>query len=264
MSTSSSSSAVVPKSRGYRFTAEPRASARAVSRLVVTVVRGNDAAPRSRWLPVTLIVCTVSGLGGCGRSQGELLFMLGLGQGRMAEAKFRLTEAPIMILIDDSSNRLTSPLTTTQLFDQLAQELLEHQAARKIIPQSTLRHLREATPNFEKRGCREIGELGGADQVLWIQVQDFLAAEQIEDIMTAAYFTVTVKVVNVLEEKRRTRVRLWPESTRGHVVTASLDGSRAAAEKTRDALARTLAHRLAAKIAKLFYDHRLGEFEREE
>lgn len=241
MSTSSSSKAVLPKSSG-----------------------GKDAALRFRWLPVALIVCTVSALGGCGRSQGELLFILGLGQGRMVEAKFRLTEAPIMILIDDSSQRLTSPLTTTQLFDQLAQELREHEAARKIIPQSTLRHLRESTPNFTKRGCREIGELGGAEQVLWIQVQDFLATEQIEDIKTAAYFTVTVKVINVLEKKRRTRVRLWPKSTRGHVVTASLDGSRAAAQKTGDAIARTLAHRLAAKIATLFYDHRLGEFEREE
>ena len=52
-------------------------------------------------------------------------------------------------------------------------------------------------------------------------------------------------------------------SPRGHLVTVGLSGSEVVEAKTKDAIARKMARELAASIAKLFYDYRLGEFERE-
>ena len=83
-----------------------------------------------------------------------------------------------------------------------------------------------------------------------------------EDALLAAFFSVRVKVINVLEQDR-SRVRLWPALPRGHLITVSLTGSEVAIAKTRDAICRKLAGNLAVRIAKLFYDHRLGDFERE-
>ena len=119
-------------------------------------------------------------------------------------------------------------------------------------------------PDFDKRGCREIGELAGAEQVLWIEVRDFLAEEQIFDASNAAYIVVTVKVINVLESQRRSRVRLWPTSPDGFLVTAKMNGSEVVTIGNKDAIGQELTTRLAGHIAMLFYDHRASEFERKE
>jgi hypothetical protein len=203
-------------------------------------------------------------LAGCTYSGGELLYFLGFGKGQKVEAKFRLTQEPILILVDDVSERVDWPPTMRYLVDNLAQELLRNKAATKIVPPETLAHLRQSTPDFEKRGCREVGEMAGAQQVLWIEVQDFLATLQVEDVITAAYFSATVKVINVAETESRSRVRLWPDSPQGRLVTATLPGDKAGLAKSQDEIARALAEQLAFKIARLFYDHRLGDFEREE
>ncbi len=209
-----------------------------------------------------LVVCL--GLSGCTYSGGELLYAMGLARGELIEAKFRLTEGTILILVDDPSQSVDWPPVARHLFNDIAQELLKNDAAKKIVPHQTIEHLRQSVPNFEKRGCRELGELAGAEEVLWIEVQDFLASEQIYDVTAAAFFNVNVKVISALEKTSRSRVRLWPTSPQGHLVTTSLSGSEAAMAKSRDGIAKELANRLAEKIAKLFYDHRLDDFEREE
>ncbi len=203
-------------------------------------------------------------LGGCTYSGGELLYFLGFGQGQKVEAGFQLAPGPILILIDDSSQRVDRPRAIRYLFDELAQELLKHEATGKIIPLQTVDHLRQSDPKFDKRGCREVGELVGAELVLWIVFQDFLAEVQIEYAGIAAYFTVTVKVINVLEKQHRSHVRLWPMSPQGHLVTVSLTGSEATIAKSKKAISKELAGRLAVDIAKLFYEYRLDAFEREQ
>ncbi|MBU0719561.1 MAG: hypothetical protein KJ749_15060 [Planctomycetes bacterium] len=201
---------------------------------------------------------------GCGYSQGQFLYLLGAGRSRTAEAKFRLTDQPILILVDDADNCCDSPEAKSALIDELSQQLLKNKAAARIIPRQTLEGLRQAEPGFEARGCREVGELAGAEQVIWIEVRDFLAQEQIYDVDHAAQFSVTVKVINVLEKDRRSRVRLWPTSPRGHQISVSLSGSEVMMAKTRQTIARELASRLAVDVAKLFYDHVLDDFERDE
>ena len=122
--------------------------------------------------------------------------------------------------------------------------------------------MRQSLPDFDSRGAREIGETAHAEQVVWIQVDDFLAEPQIQEAVVAAYFNVTVKVLNALEKERRARVRLWPTNPRGELVSVTLTGSEVAIAKTKDGIAKKLAEKLAVAAAKLFYDHRLGDFER--
>lgn len=211
-----------------------------------------------------LALAAVVSVPGCTYSGGQLLYILGFGSSRKAPARFELTREPVMILLDDPSQRVDWPPMYSHLFDELSQQLLRHEAAARIIPQETVERLRQSVPDFEKRGCREIGEMAKATQVLWLEVREFLATEDFVDASAAAYCSVAVRVIDAKQTSDRTRVRLFPESPAGHIATVKLDGAEVTMAKTRDGIAKKLAERLADKIAKLFYEHELGDFEREE
>lgn len=235
--------------RSVRRSATPRTPS---PRTLCPVIRLREA----------LACCLFLILPSCGMSQGAALYLLGFGTGKIIEAQFRLAQGPLLILIDDSSQRVDWPPTKRYLFDELAQELLRNQAASKIIPAETLAHLRQIHPDFDKRGCRELGKLAGAEQVLWIEIQSFRAEQRIEEALVAAYFTVTVKVIDA-SGADRSRVRLWPTAPLGQGMTATMTGSEVSIAKTKDGIARKLAGQLAVQTAKLFYNFRLGDFERE-
>ncbi len=175
------------------------------------------------------------------------------------KAQFKLCEGPILVFVDDVNERVDWPAARRFLWDDTAQELLRTKSASKVIPMATEDSLRQTVEDFGKLSAREIGEMAGADQVVWIEVQDFLADEQITEATNAAYFVVTVKVINAKEKESRTRVRLWPTSPDGLTLTADLTGGAVLKEKTRDGISRALTAKLAVEIARLFHDHRLDE-----
>jgi len=182
--------------------------------------------------------------------------------GQKVDAKFRLTAGPVMVFVDDVHERVDWPPARRYLWDDLSQELLRTQSATRVVPIETEESLRQTLPDFVKRSCREIGELAGAEQVVWIEVQDFLAEEDITNAANAAYFAVTVKVLNPMEKTDRRRVRLWPDSPEGHLLSAHMTGAAVVGAKTKDAIAKELTAKLAVNIARLFHDHELEDFEK--
>ncbi len=182
--------------------------------------------------------------------------------GEKVEAKFRLTAGPVMVFVDDVHERMDWPPARRYLWEDVSQELLRTQSAMKIVPLESEETLRQTLPDFTKRGCREIGELAGAEQVVWIEVQEFLAEEDITDSTNAAYFGVTVKVLNATEKTDRRRVRVWPDSLQGQLINARMTAAAVASTKTRDAICRELSAKLAVSIARLFHDHQLEDFEK--
>lgn len=195
---------------------------------------------------------------------GALLYMLGVGQGRKIEAQFKLSDGPILIFVDDVHERVDWPPASKHLFNELSQELLRNKATKKVIPDETLDQLKQTLPDFPKRSCREIGERAGAAQVLWIEAQDYLGETEVFEASRAAYFSVTVKVIDPAPTTDRDRVRQWPASLDGHPIAVSITGARVAEAKSRDAVAKVLAEKLAVEIAKLFYEHRADDFEKKQ
>lgn len=213
---------------------------------------------------MTLGLLVGAGLsGGCGYSQGVLFYMLGFGRRAMVQPKFELGDGPILILVDDPAGRVDWLPAIRYFTDELAQELIKSGATQKVIPRETLDRVRRRHMEYDKLTCREIGELAKARQVLWLEVKEFFADEIFLEPKNAAYFAVSVKVIDPAEKKDRRRVRLWPKSPRGYFVTLSLDGITVARAKTKDAIARELAKALAVEIARLFCEYRPGDFERE-
>lgn len=218
--------------------------------------------PRTLLRLALLLTLTIA-CGGCGVTQGKLLYFMGFGQGKKIEAKFKLTDGPILILVDDADGIVDWPVALRLLQDDLAQELLRTKSAQKIVPVQTVQALRQTTPDFDKRGIREVGRMVDAEQVIWLGVDEFFVTEDPHEVHDAAYFVVSVKVINAREDDDRLRVRLWPDEPEGYRVLAQVSAGEAAQAKTKDKISKLLTDRLAVNIAKLFHEYRLGDFERE-
>jgi hypothetical protein len=208
------------------------------------------------------VLCLPVLASGCTYGGGELLYNLGIGKSGKVAAQFKLTDGRLMVFIDDVHERVDWPQARVYLFGELTQALLRNNAAKKIIPLETIDALRTSTPDFNKLSARQLGELVEADQVLWVETTEFFAEETFIDAGDAAYWTATVKVLNPLEKTARTQVRLWPTSPAGHLVRVRMTGAHVSEKKTTDKISKELAKLMGEKIAKLFYEHRLDDFER--
>lgn len=176
-------------------------------------------------------------------------------RGEKIKGEFKLSEGPILVFIDDKNERIDWPAARRFLWDDVSQELIRTKSALKIIPLETEDAIRQTTPNFGELSCRKVGELAGADQVIWIEVQDFRVPEQITEATNAAYFHVTVKVIDP-KQTERSKIRLWPTTPEGQRVSASMTGGAVLEQKTKDAKSRILTAKLAVEIARLFHDHK--------
>jgi len=179
------------------------------------------------------------------------------GNSKKVAAQYKLSQGPILVFIDDKNERIDWPAARRFLWDDLSQELIRTKSTARVIPIETEDAIRQTVNDFGKLSCREIGELTGADQVIWIEVQDFLIPEQVTEATNAAYFNVTVKVIDPKERESRSRIRLWPTTPEGHLVTANMTGGAVLEQKNKDGKARVLTAKLAVDIARLFHDHKI-------
>ncbi len=218
-------------------------------------MKKHSSSPAAVVLVTGLALCS-----GCGYSQGQMLYFLGIGQGQKVEAEFLLTkDGPVAILVDDFEERLLTPRTRTDLSNQLATQLKQNKAAREVIPAAEMVRLRREHDDFDERGCREVGRLAQAHQVIWLQVRDYLGDPDPEDASSAARMTIAVKVINALEEKDPLAVRLWPAERDGRIVTTDLDAATVVRLKTPRAISGELSAKITEEVARFFYDHRLEE-----
>lgn len=199
---------------------------------------------------------------GCGYSTGEFLFMTGLFNRPTVKAEFKFSDGPVAIVVDDFQEHCHWPEAKDALAKHIAKELKEHNVVRKLIPQSKTRRLRQTRSNYDELPTREIGELLGAQHVLAIQVEVFRASLDPFEASGAAHMTVTAKVINVLEKKNRSKVRVWPKSPAGKPHFAELSASEVTTEKKRAAILNALTAKLAKKIVRNFYDRKMEDFER--
>ena len=204
--------------------------------------------------PVATFAAALLALCGCGYQGGVLLSVLGAGQMHKVEAEYKLSDGPVLVLVDDLEERLTWPDARELLTEETTKLLIEHKATKKIISPETVARFRRGTPQFETRGAREIGRMVEADQVVWLEVKAFIAQEEMQDTSQAAILTVTVKVIDPNAEER-SQVRLWPTVPEGRPVTTQLNSSDVVRLKTLPNIGRELCEKTAKEVAKLFYKH---------
>ncbi len=207
-----------------------------------------------------LLIGTTVATGGCGQS-AAMAYYLGIGRNRKIEPLFVLPPGKILVLVDDTDNRVTWPRARDLLAESVGRELLAHEAAESIISNTSLMQLRQVDPAFPRYSATKIGRKLGANTVIWLQIKDFFAPTEIEDTSSAARLTLSIKILNADEMDDPSDVRLWPADERGHINKTELSAIEVERLKGSNASARALAEKAAKPIGRLFYEHTLGDLD---
>jgi hypothetical protein len=224
-------------------------------------LRVTPAAFRRSFFVLTL--ATGIALSGCAKL-GVLAYFMGAGRGKKIQAEYILPEGKLLILVDDPRELVTWPQARELLVQFTGEALLSHEAIDAVISPESIAKFRQMDPEFDKYPATVIGEKVGAETVMWLQVRDFFAPTEIEDTSTAAKLAVTIKILNVGEERRADRVRLWPDDRDGYLVETELSAIGVDKLQGDNAVAKELARKTAVQIGRLFYQHTLGEIEDED
>ncbi len=189
--------------------------------------------------------------------------MLGLFKRPKMEAKFKLCDGPVVILVDDFQEHCYWSEITSVLAEKTTNAIQEHGAAKTIISPIKIRRLRQTTTDYDELGAREVGRLVQAEQLVWLQVVAFDATEDPHEIHAAATLSVTVKVINALEEQDRSKVRLWPSARDGERTDVEIGAAGVAKAKNRAGIVDALCEKMGQKVARHFYDRLMDDFEEE-
>ena len=195
---------------------------------------------------------------GCGPKFGTMLYFMGMGQGQKTAAEFQLPKKPLLILVDDDYDLIHPPIARDALAEALTQELRDHDLADKVTSGEELAKIRQNTPDFDKRGAREVGRMVKADVVLWLKVVRFTLPDNLDAAMVPCFFGVSLKVLDAKADKRED-VCLWPKEREGKTVEAKISPHDLQACKNVREAHTLVAKTLAAEVARLFYEYETEE-----
>jgi len=196
----------------------------------------------------------LAALTGCGPQFGAFLYFFGQPPKQTVQAKFKLTTGPLLILFDDSPAVDLPPEMRTLVVRAITDEFTRTGSNERVVPLTRLNERRQTHRELDKRGMREVGRLAQADQVLWLYPREFSMAGAPEQALDPAKLTVVIKVIDA-KATERTKVRLWPVSEDGELVSISVPPHEVRAAQSPDALLRTMAQRLAVEVGHLFHDY---------
>lgn len=192
-------------------------------------------------------------LSGCGPTFGALLYHMNVVSEPEIPARFELTKGRLLVLVDDDHELLTWPSAQVVLIDGLAAALEQAEVNHRVVRSSELNTARQRYARFAEQSIAEIGRRLEAEQVLWIQVEEFLADRSEEALSNAARFTVRIKVFDPAEGEQGQR--LWPDDRAGEYASVDLSPHEVQRYARSDDVARVLVEQMIQKIARFFYAH---------
>lgn len=175
--------------------------------------------------------------------------------GDWIEPEFKLTSAPLLVLIDDRYSMVTEPRTIRETHATIAENFLEFRVNQNVIPLQDAQRL-QSDPKYPEMSVRQIGERLGAEQVLYIDVEKFTLQGEGGAPIFKGIFAARVKV---LSTDRKADVRLWPEGESGRRVEVTTDPKPMDGDTSAADVATELGIKMGQEIAKFFYGRR--EFE---
>jgi len=170
----------------------------------------------------------------------------------------------IMVFVDDLLNPISYEPIKGELTDQLNRQLVEHRLAAQTVPYEDLLDLIAVTPDFNTLSIGEVGQKLGADIVLYVQIDWFSLREAEGSPLWKGRMEATVWMVDVeMAMRGESRCRIWPDdrSTGYRLEPLEMPAEANSSESYGRTLAKTMAHRMAEKIARLFYDHEISAYE---
>ncbi len=177
---------------------------------------------------------------------------------RKVRAKFKpARRKTFLVLVDDAGVGSSHEPVKAELTELLNEQLKEHKVARRAVPYERVMELAYTATNYEGLAVDEVGKKLGADIVLYVIIDNFSLRESKANPLWGGNLEVTVRLVDV--EKGR----LWPlDRLTGYPVPAvKLPLTTGDSPAYGSQLTRKLTQRMADRVAKLFYTHRVSRTE---
>ena len=176
--------------------------------------------------------------------------------GDVIEPEFKLTQGPLLILIEDTRGDVSDPRAIHELHATIADIFSEFKVNRRVIPWEERERLERAEKGYAKLSIREIGEKLGADQVLYIRVEKFSLQSEPGAPIFKGEFIARVKVLGTKQERD---VRLWPHEPTGRRISVNTPPISSEGDKSASDVAKELAIKMGQAITEIFYEHRSFE-----
>jgi hypothetical protein len=170
-------------------------------------------------------------------------------------AVYELADRPTVILVDDPVGKLPERALANLLADRIGNRLLKARALEQVIPPTLVQQLRQDEPDFGNWAIDRVGRTVGAEQVVYVLIQDFQLTE--EQLVMRPTIAMRIKVVDVSSGRRLFPVNDQMGYAIGHeLVYEAMSDAPATAKQL---LARRLIEEAGQRVAKLFYDHKAPE-----
>ena len=198
---------------------------------------------------MVLAGAAAAGLGGCAAFSW---FVAQFAPPQEVKAEFKLPkDKKVLVFVDDMLHEVNYAPIKGDLTEKLNSQLAEHKIAANTIPYEQVQDL-AARGDFNRLAVKEVGEKLGADVVIYVDIERFSLKENEASPLWRGELAGSVRVVDVKVG------RLWPTDREKYPVPAVETPPTENASKTYGAeLSRLLAEKLADRIAKLFYDHKV-------
>ncbi|MFQ5411775.1 MAG: hypothetical protein ACE5EC_05740 [Phycisphaerae bacterium] len=206
-------------------------------------------APAGKTLGCLLILAASSS--GC---QQMAIVWANLTGGETIEAQYTLTKGPLFVFIDDRDGLVDEPKAIREVHATISEIFRKENVNHRVIPFADWRHLQQSERKYRGMTIQAVGEKLGADQVLYVRIDQFSLQSEAGAPLFKGEFIARVKVLST--EREVSVIRLWPREERGHRVAASTRPVSTDGDKTAADVADELGKRLGWEIAGLFYDHK--------
>lgn len=173
------------------------------------------------------------------------------------DAQYVPSKDVMLVLVESYNNPSSVAVTSEQLDRQIVNQLLEHKVAPVVNP-DRLSELRHSSPEkFHTMDIAAMGRNFGANQVLYIDVQDFSLEEAIGGQMVKAHAEARVRVVDATTGRTK-----WPqESKAGYPVSLQTPYIAIKPGQTEVNVQDTVTRGLAERISRLFFGYSPDESE---
>ena len=156
-----------------------------------------------------------------------------------------------LVLVDDPAQKMPTIAQADQVAGRVGHILVAQKVIGRFVPTTAVTELRDSEADFSRWAIDRVGRRVGAEQVIYILLQDLQLTESGHIYRPVA--SVRVKVLDVASGSR-----MFPaDNKHGHALTTvqEYEDLEARGRGTEAVVARRLAEQLAEDIAKIFYKH---------
>jgi len=176
----------------------------------------------------------------------------------VSEAKYELENRPTVVFIDDRRNQVNPVRFRREIADVASEDLIAEEVVLDVIsPRDALTAARQLDRGNQPASLGRVGELVGADQVIYVEMLRFTLSR--DGISPDPYASCRIRVIDIPAQKRVFPAVDGKEPDAFLLeVTLPIEKSQGLTNsRVRQQIGEALAKETGTRIAQLFYDHEI-------